>query len=201
MDSTFWAMVTAYATIFNALILGVGLAFTLRQLRFLRHSNELGAMTAIAEQFDSDAVVRSRTFIRTELPALMSDPTFRAELTTTPMGKRAEQIKPYTNLYEDLGAYVEVNAVSARLALLLYGEVVVEAWNLVEDATMIVRREHPGISAEFEALANRAKAWHLTPGYRQRHARLNSKERDRWLAADTARTAAPEPPGDRATEP
>ena len=55
METT-WVMVGAVGTVLNAVILGVGLAFTLRQLRFLRHSNELGAMTKIAELFDSEPV-------------------------------------------------------------------------------------------------------------------------------------------------
>lgn len=190
-----WVMVSSLGTLLNAAVVGAGLWYASRQLKYVRYSNELATMTKLAELYDSPPVKASRDFMHGPLAKLMEDATFRRELESTPMGERAEQIKPIANFYEDLGAYVVYNAISEDLALMLYGQTVVDAWALLTDAIMVVRRNRRTIWAEFEELSARAERLHKTKKHQAGSSRLRAAELDRWLIADQKPEAPPKAPG------
>ncbi|MGD1068088.1 MAG: hypothetical protein ABR975_14870 [Vulcanimicrobiaceae bacterium] len=156
------SIVSAVSSVISTLVVVIGGLVALRQLRFARHANELATLTKFAELWETEPLQKARHFIRDELPNLMRDPAFVAEVrqTTTGGGGVIANLTPLTNFYEDMATYVYTGALSEKTVMLIYGGNVAGTWNGVR-GVMVLLREAQGddIGNMFEHLAMRATAW------------------------------------------
>ena len=173
----------------STLVVIVGAVIGIRQLRYLRHANELATLTKLVDQYNSPAMHEARAFVRDELPAAMHDPGFLAELARWPHGARARHVIEIANFFEGLAGYILAGALSERSVLIIWDAVILGNWRLLREAVVVARNAR-GIDVldYFEDLAMRAEEWDAGPDARAMRARLR---RDPRLAAPLRN-----PPGD-----
>lgn len=154
--------VPALSLIISALtmvVVALGGLAALRQLRYLRHGNELATLTGLGEDWDSDTMRASRAFVQEQLAGALQEPEFLAELNRRPMGPRAQNVARVGNFFDQLGVYVFTGALTERMVIFIWGDAVERHWHLMRDAIAINRQTHGDILEFFEDLALRVPAW------------------------------------------
>lgn len=153
-------LITAGASIFGSLVIVFTALAAFRQLAHMRNANEISAFTAIVERWQSPETAASLHFVRTELPALLADPTFIAELEAPEIGPRIARVWPLVNLLEEMGTLTSIGILSDRAVLANYALIIRNCWDLCEPVVRARRRAlHPGMGVQFEDLAARATDW------------------------------------------
>lgn len=165
---------TSAGLILNAIstiIVVVGALAGLRQLRHIRHGNELATLTEISAQFDTSDMQASREFLRLHLPAAMDDPAFLAELRETPVGPRARHVVQVAKFFELLGVYISSGALSERMAVTIWGVIALRYWRTLRNA-IAVFCEKQMVFGFFEDLAMRSERYLQSGAFRARVKRL-----------------------------
>lgn len=140
-------------------LVAVGGLAALRQLRYLRHGNELATLTVLGEDWDSDGMRASRAFVQEQLAGALQEPDFLAELNRRPMGPRAQNVARVGNYFDQLGVYVFTGALSEEMVIFIWGDAAERYWHLLREAIAINRRSQGEILEFFEDLALRVPAW------------------------------------------
>ncbi len=109
------------------------------QLRHMRSSNQIAALTECREVIESPEFFAARRFIQDELPVLMKEPDFAARLRTRVLGSQLQPINFIANFFENLGAFVKYGIIDREIACDLWGAVVVGTWNALLPVTKIQR--------------------------------------------------------------
>jgi uncharacterized membrane protein len=154
--------VTILGVVFSAvstLVVIVGGVAALRQLRYLRHGNELSTLNELEAHWHRDDLESAREFVVTELPAAMNDPTFLDELRAEALGPRALHLSRIGNFFELMGMYVFVGALSERSVMLMWMVVIERYWVLCREAIQITREPRGFVYGFFEDLAMRTPRW------------------------------------------
>ena len=99
----------------STLVVIIGALAGLRQLRHIRHGNELAMLTELTAQYDTPEMLEARAFVRTALKTVMDDPAFLAELRSVPIGPRAQYVTRVADFFELLGIYVHYGALSPAM--------------------------------------------------------------------------------------
>jgi hypothetical protein len=180
----------AVASIGTLIVVIITAVAALRQLGTMHNSNQVAALSAMAQRWESASIVESMAFLFGKMPQLMEDPAFRAQFTTPAVGPQARPTLPVLNFFEEMGLYVRLGILSETAALLLYMTIVLDVWRAASPAIAIVRRSHPAYG-NFEYLAVRAQRRLRSLGspdnYPSGVKRMPLE--DVWLAAD--QTAQP----------
>jgi Domain of unknown function (DUF4760) len=181
---------SAIASIGTLIVVIITAVAALRQLGTMHNSNQVAALSAMAQRWESDSIVESMAFLFGKMPQFMEDPAFRAQFTTPAVGPQARPALAVLNFFEEMGLYVRLGILGESAALGLYMTIVLDVWRAASPAIAIIRRSHPAYGS-FEYLATRA---------RRRLQSLGSPDNypagvprmpleDVWLAAD--QTAQP----------
>jgi hypothetical protein len=181
---TIWPALASVGT----LIVVIVTAFAaLRQLRMLAHANHVTAISDAVGRWNSEEIRASREFVLRELPALLEDPAFRAQLESDPLGLDALRAVPILNYFEVIGSYVRFGVVNEQAALSILAGLVLTVWNAASPAIAIMRRAGPSFeNFEYVAMLARRRTDALDGGddYPRGAPRMNPE--DRWLAEDRA---------------
>jgi len=155
------SIVSAVSSVISTLVVVIGGIVALRQLRFARHANELATLTKFAELWETETLQKARRFIRDELPNLMHDPAFVADVRrATTTGGAVASLTPLTNFYEDMATYVYTGALSEKTVMLIYGGSLAETWKGVRGVIALLREaQGDDVGNMFEHLAMRATNW------------------------------------------
>lgn len=156
------------------------------QLRHMRGTNSITALTECREVMESEEFRAALHFIVHALPQQLKDPSVRERLRRRPLDAELSRISVVGNFYENLGGYIQFGIVDKDVALSFWSSIVVQSWDAVTPALAIMRRTiGPLLWEQFEYLAKISKQWladHPTGVYPRGLARLPVE--DVWLEAD-----------------
>jgi len=161
-------LLNTIATLATCVIITTTAVAALVQLRHLRASNQIQGQLAINALIQGDEFRAARITIRT-LSRMMEDPelawAFRAPLTDELPQEVVEMRLAAARVgsnFENIGNMVRNNLTDGRLFVEQFGNVVSEAWDLLEPYTRLRRKTEPWHDAaweEFEYLTILSRDW------------------------------------------
>lgn len=186
MSLEIWGTVAAFGTF---IVIAATAIAALVQLRHLRASNQIAAITTLQNTIQGREFQQSRRFVREELPARLTDPNFRDELSKVPLGEAARGLLFLGNFYEELGMFVKRGIVDSSMACDFWSALVVGDWRQMAPAIAIVRRSQgQSVWENFELMKDVALDWFARhPNGVYPRSRRRTPVEDVWLAADTSR--------------
>jgi hypothetical protein len=185
------------AAIGTFVVIGATAIAALVQLRHMRSSNQIAALTEVRETLESDRFSEARRYALEVVPKLVSDASGRAQLgAPPPMSQELESIRMLANFFENVGAFVRYGIIDRELACDVWSFVVVDTWENLEPAIAIRRQTFPDVWTNFEWLAVISEDWqrrHPTGAYPRGQRRMQLSERSRnavaaWLTERDKKT-------------
>jgi hypothetical protein len=153
-------VLTTAASIGTFVVIGGTAVAALIQLRHMRSSNQISALTEVRATLESERFAEARRFVAEEVPKLLSTPAGREQLgAPPPMPRDLESIRMLANFFENVGAFVRQGIIDRELACALWGGVVLETWQNLEPVVAIRRHITPGVWEHFEYLTVTAQKW------------------------------------------
>jgi hypothetical protein len=124
------------------------------QLRHMRSSNQIAAVTEMRETLESERFRQARRFVVEQVPKLLSDPVERTKLQGEVFVPELDAVRDVANFFETMGALVKHGIVDRALVCDLWDGVVTGYWKQLEPVIMIRRNEAgQALWANFEYLA------------------------------------------------
>ena len=155
-----YELLSALASIGTFVVIAATAVAAFVQLRHVRGSNAIAALTECREVLESEAFAKAQRFVRHELPALLKDESVRRELLKSPLPERLWPINVIGNFFESLGAFVRHGIIDKEIALSLWSAVVMRSWEDLSPTLAIMRRTGgASLWEQFEYLASISKAW------------------------------------------
>ena len=153
-------VVNTIASIGTLLVIAATAIAALGQLRHMRGSNQIDALTECREVMESADFQRATRFIAHELPTLLEDPKTREALTNPPIPDHLRAITTVGNFFESMGGFVKHGIIDAEIACDLWAGIVVASWSRLKPVLAITRRKAgPGLWENFEYLASISEEW------------------------------------------
>ncbi len=143
------------AAVGTLLVIAASATAALVQLRHMRGSNQIMALTEFRETMESPEIGAAQRFISYELPNRLKDPDERRKMTVLPFSGDYERIGTIANLFEGLGEFVRHGIIDAAIACDMWGYVVLRNWNALLPLTTYIRHTigAPQLWENFEYLA------------------------------------------------
>jgi hypothetical protein len=183
--------VTAIATAGTFVVIAASAAAALVQLRHMRSSNQIVALTEIRETLESPGFEMAMKYVHHEFPRRLQDPDVRKRLLAPgPTPDEFVPIRTVSSFFEQFGAFVKRGIIDRDIVCDLYGPPVLTNWEIL--APFVANRRaavnNPALFENFEYLATMSKGWierHPDGAY-PRHAR-RMPQPDYWpeLHAET----------------
>lgn len=145
--------VTAVATAGTFVVIAASAIAALLQLRHMRGSNQIVALTECRETLESNEFQDARAFLTQRVPELMQDPVMQKRLSEPYFPAELRPAGNVANFFESMGAFVRFNIIDRNIACDLWCGVVVSCWNGMLPITKVRRKLDPGIWENFEYLA------------------------------------------------
>lgn len=184
-------LVNTFGTLGTFAVIAATAIAAIIQLRHARSSNQIAALNEITETSESPEIQGARHFLDTELQAKIKDPSFRYQLAersarTDEARALITKIDRVGNFYESVGQLIRAGLVDQTLALELWSDVMIHAWERLEPVAAIYRRSTgDALWENFEYATVLAQDWiaaHPKGTYPAGVRRI--KLRDEWLEAD-----------------
>ena len=183
-------LVNTLATFGTFVVIAATAIAAIVQLRHARSSNQIVALNELREMMEAPEFVAAFEFISTELSSKLQDSSFRHQWNDrsarTDEGKRPiGKIRTIMNYYEGMGVLVKTGLVDRELALDMWSEVIIGAWDNLAPFTVMGRRRQRDLCENFEYLTVLAQdflAAHPKGTYPSGVRRIDLK--DEWLEAD-----------------
>jgi hypothetical protein len=152
---------TAIGTLGTFVVIAASAAAALFQLRHMRGSNQILALTEVRETIESAAFQSAELFI-SELANRYDDPQVRKGLLAPFLPPELQAVRYVANFFETFGAFVKNGIIDSYLACDLWGGVVARNWEALGPvvASRRARRQTPGLWENFEYLAAISKKFH-----------------------------------------
>ncbi|MBV9269521.1 MAG: DUF4760 domain-containing protein [Candidatus Eremiobacteraeota bacterium] len=153
MISAEW--VTAIATAGTFVVIAASAGAALFQLRHMRGSNQIVALTECRETLESPEFRDAQRFVSYVLPERLKDPQGRQEVTQIPFSGEYEAIGTVANFFESMGLFVKSGIIDRHIACDFWAFVVLRNWNALAAVTAYVRAELnvPALWENFEYMA------------------------------------------------
>jgi hypothetical protein len=125
------------------------------QLRHLRSSNQITAITGVQDAIESAEFAAARRFIQNELPRLMKDPQFASQLENRVLGDELQSVGRVGNVFENLGVFCKYGIIDKEIACDLFSGPILSSWTALAPFFAIRRRvlDAPALFENFEFLA------------------------------------------------
>jgi hypothetical protein len=149
--------VTAIGTLGTFVVIAASAVAALMQLRHMRGSNQIVALTECRETLESEAFQNARDFTVMVLPELLKDPETHRKLSAPLFPKELRPASYVANFFESMGAFVRFNIIDRNIACDLWCGVVLSCWEALRPVTRIRRVRDPGVWENFEYLAALSK--------------------------------------------
>jgi uncharacterized protein DUF4760 len=154
--------VTAIATAGTFVVIAASAVAALVQLRHMRGSNQIVALTEIRETLESAEFEAAMKYIHRELPRRLQDPDVRKRLLE--QGSSTDEFIPIRvvcNFFESFGAFVKRGIIDRDIACDLYGPPVLVNWEILAPFIFNKRTasNNPSLFENFEYLAAISTAW------------------------------------------
>jgi hypothetical protein len=179
-------VVNAIASIGTLLVISATAVAALGQLRHMRGSNQIQALTECREVLESAEFQRALLFISKELPAAMRDPEVRASLMTPPVPENLRAINVVGNFFESMGGFVKHDIIDADIARDLWSGIIAQTWRRLRPTLAVMRRTSGrGLWENFEYLASLSEEWNARyPDGLYPAGRARLEIEDEWRAED-----------------
>ena len=147
--------VTAIGTIGTFVVIAASAVAALIQLRHMRGSNQIVALTECRETLESPEFREAQRFVSYELPKRLEDPEERRKLIDIPFKGEYEAIATVANFFESMGLFVKAGIIDRKIACDFWGYVVLRNWHSLAPVITYVRRKVnvPALWENFEFLA------------------------------------------------
>jgi len=147
---------TAIGTIGTFAVIAASAVAALIQIRHLRSSNQIIALTEMRETLYSPAFQAALRFLNHDFPRLLEDPQNRKKLSLPgPIPPEFEQVRTVAGFFEQTGTFVKRGIIDADTFLDLWGEVVISTWHRLAPYIISARlgRGQPAMFENFEYIA------------------------------------------------
>lgn len=131
---------TAIATAGTFAVIAASAVAALIQLRHIRGSNQIAALTEFRETMESEQFQRAQNFVSFELPERLKDPAEQVKATTLPFSGEYVAIATVANMFEALGGFVRDGVIEADVACNVVSLIVVRNWNALVPIITYLRR-------------------------------------------------------------
>lgn len=149
--------VSAIATAGTFVVIAASAIAALMQLRHMRSSNQIVALTECRETLESPEFREAQRFVSYELPKRLADPQERLKVVQPQSAFEGEYnaIDTVANFFESMGSFVRTHIIDARLACDLWAYVVLRNWNALAPIVTYLREDlgEPSLWENFEYLA------------------------------------------------
>jgi Domain of unknown function (DUF4760) len=147
--------VTAIATAGTFVVIAASAAAALFQLRHMRGSNQIVALTECRETLESPEFREAQRFVSYVLPERLKDPNERRRVADIPFSGEYEAIGTVANFFESMGLFVKSGIIDRHIACDFWAFVVLRNWNALAPVTAYVRErlDVPGLWENFEYMA------------------------------------------------
>jgi hypothetical protein len=146
--------VTAIATAGTFIVIAASAAAALVQLRHMRGSNQIVALTECRETLESPAFRDAQRFVSYELPKRLSDPVEARNAAQLPFTGEYEAIGTVANFFESMGLFVKNGIIDKHIACDFWALVVLRNWEALLPITSYVRSKvGPALWENFEYMA------------------------------------------------
>lgn len=146
--------VTAIGTIGTFAVIAASAIAALMQLRHMRGSNQIIALTECRETLESPEFREAQLFVSFELPKRLTDPKEARKIAQVPFVEEYQAIGTVANFFESLGLFVKRGIIDRDIACDAWAYVVLRNWEALAPVTTFVRTQtSPQLWENFEYLA------------------------------------------------
>jgi hypothetical protein len=149
--------VTAIATAGTFVVIAASAIAALMQLRHMRGSNQIVALTECRETLESPEFREAQRFVSYDLPKRLGDPkeVLRIAQPQSQFEGEYQAIDTVGNFFENLGIFVKNRIIDPNLACDMWSYILLRNWNALVPIITFVRRDlhEPRIWENFEYLA------------------------------------------------
>jgi hypothetical protein len=147
--------VTATGTLGTFLVITASAVAALVQLRHMRGSNQIAALTEFRETMESDRFQTAQAFVSFELPKRLKDPAEAVQATTFPFRGEYQALSTVANMFEALGGLVKSGVIDRDVACDVVALIVVRNWDAMVPVVTYMRRKvvNKALWENFEYLA------------------------------------------------
>ncbi len=146
--------VIAIGTLGTFLVIAASAIAALIQLRHMRGSNQIAALTEFRETMESNKFQTAQTFVSFELPKRLKDPVERVNATTVPFSGEYAAISTVANVFESLGGLIKSGVIDRDVACDVFAYMVIRNWDVMLPLITHLRRtlDNPALWENFEYL-------------------------------------------------
>lgn len=134
-------VVNTIASVGTLLVIAATAIAALGQLRHMRGSNQIQALTECREVLESEPFASAMRYVQGELPRLIEDRQFRERLDLRPLPADLAQITVVANFFESMGAFVKHDIIDETIAGDLWANIVLINWSALQPVIAILRRQ------------------------------------------------------------
>ena len=149
--------VTAIGTLGTFVVITASAIAALMQLRHMRGSNQIVALTECRETLESPEFREAQRFVSYELPNRLNDPkeVLRIAQPQSQFEGEYQAIDTVGNFFENLGIFVKTGIIDADLACDMWSHILLRNWHALVPIVTFVRQDlnEPRIWENFEYLA------------------------------------------------
>lgn len=132
-----WA--TAIGTIGTFVVITASAIAAMMQLRHMRGSNQIIALTECRETLESADFRAAQRFVSYELPKRLADPAEAPKAVELPFSGEYEAIGTVANFFESMGLFVKSGIIDKHIACDFWSYVVLRNWNALLPVTTYAR--------------------------------------------------------------
>lgn len=153
--------VTAIATAGTFVVIAASAAAALFQLRHMRGSNQIVALTECRETLESPEFREAQLFVSYELTKRLQDPVEARKAAELPFAAEYQKIQTVANFFESMGLFVKSGIIDKHIACDFWSYVVLRNWDALAPVTAYVRERigQPALWENFEYMAALSKAY------------------------------------------
>jgi hypothetical protein len=147
--------VTALATAGTFVVIAASATAALMQLRHMRGSNQIVALTECRETLESPDFRDAQRFVSYELPRRLADPEECRKAAQLPFNGEYQAIGTVANFFESMGLFVKTGIIDKSIACDFWAVVVLRNWQALLPVTSYVRLKagQPALWENFEYMA------------------------------------------------
>jgi len=145
---------TAIGTLGTFVVIAASAIAALLQLRHMRGSNQIVALTECRETLESPEFRAAQLFVSFELPKRLTDPQEARKVAQLPFVDEYQAIGTVANFFESMGLFVKKGIIDRDIALDAWSYIVLRNWDALAPVTTYVREQtSPLLWENFEYLA------------------------------------------------
>lgn len=153
--------VTAATSAGTFVVIAASAVAALVQLRHMRGSNQIVALTECRETLESPEFRAAQRFVSYELPKRLTDPAEARKAAQIPFLGEYEAIATVANFFESMGLFVKSGIIDKHIACDFWSFVVLRNWDALLPITTYAREqiEQPALWENFEYMAALSQAY------------------------------------------